>query len=241
MPTFYPSPAQLTIRGGEALLTPVYFQPTPAILAVVGGNAEIGPQYKTNLEGKNVRLDRLTRVEEISRGVPVSPKFQGLWQRNVESIEQSFADQASQIELLRQMLIGIQEAQKTASTALTQAMGTAQTVSLANSRTVPVDGLLTATSDGVVVIAAHQRDYGDRIVNVNAGSVSGFAPGDFVRVIYADAARAGGGVVYVGATGEVIQAGDTHVVGGVTIPALTDPPATGVGTTPPGYVRVSEK
>ena len=104
-----------------------------------------------------------------------------------------------------------------------------------------MDGLLTANSDGVVSISAHSRVYTtgstETSVTVNAGSVSGFAPGAFVRVFYNDAARVGGAVAYQGTTAEVTQTGDTHVIGGVLIPEVGSPPATGEGTTPPGYVR----
>lgn len=238
MPTLYPTPALIIIAGGEASITPVFFQPLPGMLTIVGGQADIGPQFGTDLAGKKVRLDRLTRVEEISKGSPVSPKFQALWQRNTEAIEQAFTDQSAQIELMRQMLAGLIEAQNTATEAVQQAQETEANVTLANSNTVPIDGILTATSGGVISIAAHQRDYRNgTVVSVNGGAVSGFAPGEFVRVKYADAARAGGSVVFEGTTAEVTQTGDTHVVGGVMIPALTDPPATGIGTTPPGYIR----
>ena len=58
-----------------------------------------------------------------------------------------------------------------------------------------------------------------------------------MRVFYNDAAREGGAVAYQGTTDEKTQVGDTHVIGGVTIPAAGSPPASGEGTTPPGYVR----
>lgn len=168
-------------------------------------------------------------------------QFQALWQKNCEAVEAAFFAQGQQIDFLTTIVTGLQEAQRAAAEA-NQGVATLNAgVSLSSSRTEPVDGLLTANSDGVVSISAHSRVYTtgstETSVTVNAGTVSGFAPGQFVRVFYNDAARLGGAVAYQGTTAEVTQTGDTHVIGGVTIPQVGEPPSEGSGTTPPGYVR----
>lgn len=222
-------------------MTPVRMSYEAASIVFGGGNVELGPDWAIGLDGSNVRLDRLIRAVPIGSSDGPSMQFQALWQKNCESIEAAFFAQSQQIDFLTTIVTGLQEAQRAAAEA-NQGVATLNAgVSLSSSRTDPVDGLLTANSDGVVSISAHSRVYTtgstETSVTVNAGSVSGFAPGAFVRVFYNDAARAGGAVAYQGTTAEVTQTGDTHVIGGVTIPEAGSPPATGEGTTPPGYVR----
>lgn len=242
MPSFPFTPAQLSYAGGEIALAPLRFTFTAASLVYTGSNISIGPDFQNDLTAKAVRLDRYQRAVPIvdKNGNPTMQE-QAANQRNLEAIEAAFAAQGQQIEFLTTIVNGLQAAQAAAAQANQGVLALNAGVSLSSSRTEPVDGLLTATSDGVVTISAHSRVYTsgstETSVAVNAGSVSGFAPGAFVRVFYMDAARAGGAVAYQGTTAEVTQTGDTHVIGGVTIPQVGSPPSEGNGTTPPGYVR----
>lgn len=96
--------------------------------------------------------------------------------------------------------------------------------------------VLTAGAGGGISIAAHTRVYGDgNRVPVNAGFVSGYAPGDYVTVYYVDAARTGGAVTYQATTGLVAQKDATHIVGQATIPQAGEPDAGGTAPSPPGY------
>lgn len=222
-------------------MTPVRMSYEAATIVFGGGTVVMGPDWAIGLEGGNVRLDRLMRSLPIGGADGPTMQFQALWQKNCEAVEAAFFAQGQQIAFLTTIVTGLQEAQRAAAEA-NQGVATLNAgVSLSSSRTEPVDGLLTANSDGVVSISAHSRVYTtgstETSVAVNAGSVSGFAPGEFVRVFYNDAARVGGAVAYQGTTTEVTQTGDTHVIGGVTIPQVGSPPSTGEGTTPPGYVR----
>lgn len=222
-------------------MTPVRMSYEAATIVFGGGSVVLGPDWAIALDGSQVRLDRLMRSLPIGGADGPTMQFQALWQKNCEAVEAAFLAQGQQIDFLTTIVTGLQEAQRAAAEA-NQGVATLNAgVSLSSSRTDPVDGLLTANSDGVVSISAHSRVYTsgstETSVEVNAGSVTGFAPGAFVRVFYNDAARAGGAVAYQGTTAEVTQTGDTHVVGGVTIPQVGSPPATGEGTTPPGYVR----
>ena len=241
MPSFAYTPASLTLTGGEMGMTPVRMSYAAATIVYSGGSLAIGPNLSVGLTGESLRLDRLMRAIPIGGTNGPSMQFQALWQKNCEAIEAAFQGQQQQIDALEQIVAGLQQAQQAAAQA-NQGVETLNAgVSLSSSRTNPVDGLLTATSGGVVTVSAHSRVYTsgttETSVAVNAGSISGFAPGAFVRVFYVDAARQGGAVSYQGTTDEVTQTGDTHVVGGVTIPAIGEPPSAGSGTTPPGYVR----
>ena len=222
-------------------MTPVRMSYAAATIVFGGGSVLLGPDWALSLNGGNVRLDRLMRSLPIGGTDGPTMQFQALWQKNCEAVEAAFFAQGQQIDFLTTIVTGLQEAQRAAAEA-NQGVATLNAgVSLSSSRTEPVDGLLTANSDGVVSISAHSRVYTtgstETSVTVNAGSVSGFAPGQFVRVFYNDAARDGGAVAYQGTTAEVTQTGDTHVIGGVTIPQVGEPPSEGSGTTPPGYVR----
>jgi hypothetical protein len=241
MPSFAFTPGRLTYLGGGVALEPIRFTFVPGSLNYSGGSIDIGPDFGFGLTGKSLRLDRLQRAVPIGGPQGPSMQFQALWQKNCEAIEAAYLAQQGEIDTLAEIVAGLQAAQQAAAQA-NQGVETLNAgISLQSSRTEPVDGLLSATSDGTVTIAAHERVYTtgatETRVNVNGGSLSGFAQGAFVRVFYNDAARAGGAVSYQGTTGEVTQTGDTHVIGGVTIPQVGSPPSSGEGTTPPGYVR----
>lgn len=205
---------------------------------------QVGPSLSSDLAVSGVRLDRLQRAVNYFTAQGPSIQMQQLWDNNCLATERALQSLQDQIDFQATVIASIQEAQAAAAQANQGVATLNSSVSLSSSRTEPVDGLLTATSDGVVTISAHSRVYTtggtETSVAVGAGSVTGFAPGDFVRVYYNDAAREGGAVAYQGTTGEITQVGDVHVVGGVLIPAVGEPPLEGQGTTPPGYVRKIE-
>ncbi len=212
---------------------------TAAILSAAGGNIILGVSLDSGLTGEAVRLDRHLRdVAIVEAGGAPSFKEQAREQKNLEAIEAAFGNQQTQIDAIEVIVAQLQAViNAQAATAATVA-AVQSDLALTNSKTNPVDGLLSADSGGVINISAHARDYADTTsVAVNAGSISGFSEGQFVRVYYDDAARAGGTVSYQGTIAEVTQTGARHVVGGVTIPAAGSPPSEGTGTTPPGYVR----
>lgn len=162
-------------------------------------------------------------------------RFQLIQQRNAEAIEAALEALTQQVSDNTVLLNEIRAAQLLAQSANDTATSVSNSVTLTASYPTPSD-ILTASSSGSILISAHTRVYGNTSVAVNAGSVSGFAPGDYVQVFYDDAARAGGAVTYQGTTDLISQSGSTHIVGGVTIPQEGEPPAQGQPTPPPGYV-----
>lgn len=242
MPSLSYAPASFTIGYGEFSLIPIRFTFIPANYSFGGGSFDIGPDLSSGLSASALKLNRIPRDAQIVDAAGLATTFmQLLYQRNCEGTEAAFAKLSEQVNFIATIVSGLQEAQQAAALA-NQGVATLNAgVSLSSSRTEPVDGLLSATSDGVITVSAHSRVYTtgstEESVSVNAGSLSGFAPGSFVRVFYNDAAREGGTVAFQGTTAEVTQTGDIHVVGGVSIPSVGSPPATGTGTTPPGYVR----
>lgn len=232
MPSLTITPSGLKITGVAAGLF-AKLDIEPQILRQLGGNVSMGVSLNSGLSAQNIRLDRILRTEDTA-----GLKFQALWQRTVKSIETAFQEDQTQIDALNVIVAQLQEIINAQATTAAQVAAVDAGIDLANSKTDPVDGILSATSAGVVNISAHDRVYaGGTTVAVNAGSISGFSEGSFVRVYYNDAARLGGTVSYQGTIGEITQTGSVHVVGGVAIPMAGDPPTTGVGTTPPGYVR----
>lgn len=218
-------------------MTPVRLDYIGAALSwVSGGSLNLGPNLGSDITSQNIRLDRLTRNISIAGSEPPTLQFQALWQRTIEAIEAAF-NYVNSVNAGQQVSIdAINAALALASSAKQQAEATDANLALVNSKTNPIDGLLTATSDGVITISAHTRDYADGTsVPVNAGSVTNAGP--FARVYYIDAARTGGAVAYLATTDEITQTGNVHIVGGVSIPAAGSPPSTGTGSTPPGYVR----
>lgn len=103
--------------------------------------------------------------------------------------------------------------------------------------------LISSDSLGNITVAAHDRVYGDSVLNptvsvAGASIASGASPGDIVRVYYIDPSRAGGTVSYlftIDPTTPQAQTGDTHSVGAVSVPAVgsTD----GNFVRPPGFVE----
>lgn len=242
MPSLTYAPASLEIFGGAVVIEPIRLSYSAVALGLVGMDFIIGPDLSSGLSMDALKLNRIPRNTAIVDGRGFAESFfQLLYQRNCEGTEAAFQALSDQVSVIGAIVAGLQEAQRSAAEANQGVVALNSGVSLSSSRTNPVDGLLTATSDGVVTISAHDRVYTvgttEETVSVNAGSVSGFAQGLFVRVYYNDAARAGGTVAFIGTTDEITQVGDIHVVGGITIPSAGSPPSTGTGTTPPGYVR----
>ena len=160
----------------------------------------------------------------------------GIWQEAMEKIEDAFAGLTTQVTDLETLLLQVQAAQNLAQAANDNATATRNAQDLANSYTNPT-GVLSATSDGTITVAAHSRVYptSGTSVSVNSGSVSGFTSGFYVTVYYVDAGREGGTVTYKATTGAISQEGDTHIVGQVTIPEAGSAPSEGTSPTAPGY------
>jgi hypothetical protein len=238
LPSLSFTPGLYRFTGGTGFFNGLDY--TPYVASFTGGNVSLGVSLETGLLGEDVKLDRHSRGDAIvdKDGSP-SMREQIREQRNLEAIEAAFRNQQAQIDTLEVIVAQLQAVINAQAQTAAQVASVEADIALANSKTVPVDGLLSATSDGVINISAHDRDYADGSapVAVDAGSISGFTEGQFVRVYYLDAAREGGAVSYIGTIDEVTQTGTIHVVGGVTIPMIGDPPSTGTGTTPPGYVR----
>lgn len=235
MPSTVGTPAQITITGAAAATIPARFTATHAQLSLDGALAVVGPGTGTTLSVTSPTLDRLRRFDRLMSGDEVDTRYQLIWQRTMEAIEDAFAALTLQVADNTALLNRIAAAQDLAAAANETATDTNDAVSIANSYVSPVD-LLTAANDGSITIDAHTRYYGNgSSVSVNSGSVTGFAGGDYVTVYYKDAARVGGAVTYVGTTNAVAQKGDVHVVGQATIPASGEPPATGSSTASPGY------
>lgn len=238
MPSFIGTPLQLALAGGEGRFTPARFSGSPLALRITSGSVTVGPSLSTDLSAIAAILDTLFASEAIvdAQGRPTL-RFQQIWQNTIQGIKDILTGQGLSITELQRIYAGINQAQATASSAVQQAQETSSVVSVANSRTDPVDGNLTASSDGTITISAHDRVYGDGArVSVNGGSLSGFSPGQFIRVYYVDAGHAGGAVSYQGTTDEVVTEGSTLVVGGVLVPQVGEVPNSGVPPFPPGWV-----
>jgi len=197
----------------------------------------LGPSGGGSVVVTAPKLDRLQRLIRYfnADGTPTE-KMALDWQNTMEAIEAALAGLTNQVGNIEAILAQIQAANDLASAANQTANAASANISITNSYTDPVS-VLTANSDGLITIAAHTRIYGDGTsVAVNGGTVGGFGQGQYVSVYYDDAARAGGAVVYQGSTSPIAQSGSTHSVGQISIPYAGQPPASGGGVSPPGYV-----
>lgn len=237
MPSFTGTPLQLSITGGEATFEPARLSGSPLQLSIAGAQAILGPGTgSTSLTTVSLSLDRLQRQGRYfnADGTPTT-QMQLHWQRHCEALEAFAARITAQVNDNANLLAQILAANALAAAANDNATETQARTSLADSYTDPVN-VLTAANDGSISVEAHSRAYGDGTsVSVNAGSVTGFSGGDYVTVFYKDAGREGGAVTYQGTTSAVAQKDAVHIVGQVTIPASGEPPASGGGTTAPGY------
>lgn len=242
MPSFIGTPLQLVLTGSEPEFEPRLSSGSALALRLAFPTVSIGPGSPTLQPVTAPTLDRLQRqIPYINPDGTVTMQFQLLWQRFAEAIEQAFAGLTGQVGDLTTLVAQIQAAQALAQAANDNATAAKRQQDITTSYTNPT-AVLTASSDGSISIAAHSRVYGDGTsVAVNAGSVSGFAPGDYVSVYYDDAARAGGAVNYQGTTNAVAQAGDRHSVGQITIPQPGSTPTTGGGVSAPGYSPTNKR
>lgn len=239
MPSFPYTPGILVLTGGEFQPEPVRFTYTAGELTLSGGSFAPGPNLSPGVgTALTAVLDFLFAGEEIvDEHRRPTRRFQQIWENAIGTLKDTVALQGGEIDELQEIYARIDTAQATATAAVQTANATQQQINLADSRTDPVSGVLSAASDGTITIAAHNRVYADGAsVAVDGGTVTGQAPGAFVRVYYTDPARSGGAVTYLGTTAEVVQEGETHVVGGVTIPAVGELPASGQPPFPPGFV-----
>lgn len=153
----------------------------------------------------------------------------------MEAIEAAFSALTMQVASNTAILAQIQAAQRLAQAANDNAVSVKTQVDITQSYTDPTS-VLTADSTGTITIAAHDRVYGDGTrVAVDAGSASGYVPGDYVSVYYDDAGRTGGAVAYQVTVNAVAQGGVRHVVGSISVPQAGEPPSEGGGVPAPGY------
>lgn len=160
-----------------------------------------------------------------------------------QQIQRAFNGQATIVEQLA-ILAGIVDAQgdliaaqadQIADLAAAQEASSSE-LSLQNSGVTSEAGPLTCSAAGTVTIANHTRTYGNATLNppvsvVGDIVVTGFTSGDTVFVFYDDPTRAGGAVTYLFSmlNDDMVQAGNRHAVGEVTVPAI--------GTDTGAYVR----
>ncbi len=233
MPDFLGTPQQLVYTGNEQAFNP--FLSGTASLIYTGLQSTLAPNWAGYDLGA-VELDRLSWDDKLvgSNG-QVGSNFQRKYQANVEETEKALNAQAEAIIAIQQALDEAAKANAAAQTAQDTANAQAIETNLVNSYTDPLN-VLTASSDGEVVIASHNRVYGDgTTVAVTGGTVTGYASGETVRPYYSDTEQLGGAVVWQSTTGVVSQTNGTHLVGGARIPVAGEPPASGGGTVPPGY------
>lgn len=237
MPSVAVTPASYAITWGSVETSPVRQTPGALALRLTMGGVTAGPGTGSSQSVTTPKLDRLVRFDKLAKSDgTVDQRFQLIWQQTMEAIEAAFAAISGRDDNQDSILARLDAAYNLATAANDNATSALSTINIADSFINPV-GVLTASSDGTITIAAHTRVYGDGVqVSVSGGSLSGFASGALVTVYYDDAGRAGGAVSYQGTTDAVAQAGARHIVGQVTIPAAGEVDTAGAGPTAPGYV-----
>lgn len=232
------TPAQLEWSGEALVVEPVRVEIEPETSTWTGGFILAGPGSGTALEVPDIgRLARIARMFPIVDGGGfATAQYQLHYQRALEAIEAAIAALTAQVNDNAALLAEIRATQEIALTANDNAVAVREQVSISESYPDPTN-VLSASNTGDVIIAAHTRRYTDGTsAEIDAGSVTGFQPGDYVTVFYTDAARAGGAVEYSGTTDAKAQQGSTHVVGSVTVPQEGEPAATGITVSAPGFV-----
>lgn len=224
--------ALLTMVGGDIRLPITVFE--SATLSMKGG-AIAGGEVSVGLSKGNLRLDRLTRMDEITAGNSVNQRFQTFWQNHCEAIENADSRQNAQIDTLTEIVAALEVAQNAARQATEIANAAQSDVALSTSSLSPL-AVLTADSSGTITIASHSRVYSDKTVSVDGDTIVGLTNGVFYRVYYNDIGREGGAVSYLTTESDLTQTNGVHVVGGATIPLVGAPPSSGSTITPPGYV-----
>ncbi len=170
--------------------------------------------------------------------------FERYWDEAMSKLEKTL----DSILIIPEIQAAIAAAQATADMALetasTAAEGVAAEASLVNSYPQLATGdIISASSAGVVTIAAHTRVYGNPSLNpsvaVSGGTLTTGASSDsIIRVFYSDPTRAGGSVVYqftVDPADYPAQGNNNHSVGAVAIPSTGTSPGTVPGR--PGSVN----
>lgn len=227
MASFSGSPAEVAWTGGAGTFEPARFSGSPAIVRWVGVEASF-----SIIEAAAIpQIERLRRFEDRFGERQTTTREQIVQQRNAEGIEDAFATVNKSIAALDSMLNLILATQSQVTTLDDK-------LTVEGSYTDPVS-IGSASSAGVVTIAAHTRKYagtGGASVSVNAGSVSGLTQGDYVTVFYRDAAQAGGAVTYEASTSAIAQTGNIHIVWQGQIPLAGEPTNPGTSPSGPGYV-----
>lgn len=238
------TPARLRWTGAALIDEPAFEFLTPARLRWTGALVSDGPTSNLSDSPNIPKLDTQKRqipIGEVRDGkVYVTAQEQNRQQNYRDAIQDAFRGQQGQITDLATIVARLEAAEAQAAAATAQAAETAAADALARSYIEPSD-VLAASSAGEITITAHTRVYGNGAsVSVNGGSLSGWAPGQFVQVYYDDAGRTGGAVSYQGTTDVIAQQGARHIVGGVAIPQPGQPASSGGTAPPPGYVRPFE-
>lgn len=194
------------------------------------------------------------RLDRLSPGEAPSPRFQFLWQRFCEKIEEAFDELAERVTDIEDLLAATNAAQAAAdaaNAAAAAAQDTADNIeAAAELGDSYVSGItITATDAGAnatVTISAHTRHYpqpdGTTVdVAVNGGSVTALAYSTTFFIFYDDAGRAGGAVTYQATSSEstAAQIGARHTVGAITTPAAAGADTGGAYTRPPGPGQIN--
>lgn len=190
---------------------------------------------------KNIRLPRLP--VNLSDQPQLLERY---WDEAMTAIEKTFKaildipEIKSALENLDSVTMAAVEAVDTLNT-LTAAQQ--RESSIANSYVTNPVNPLTAKADGTVVIADHDRVYGDSDLNptvrIKGSTLStGESPSSVVRVYYVaeDRTKTNPSFQYtVDPDTPMVQSGDTHSVGAVVIPDVGT--RSGKGVNGPGYVE----
>lgn len=188
------------------------------------------------------RLPRLLSNTAITGndGRPSAP-FVVWWQTVVTQIEKAINAIVTLTGITDDFATAITNAQNAADAAnaaaatANEAAAAAAKESALNNSWITPDTVLTSTTT-TITIASHTRHYGDGTsVSVTGGTVAATAAGDDDYVSYSDPTRAGGAVTYAVTLTNPAQTGNTHVVGGIIIPA-TGTVTGGGGPKQPGFV-----
>lgn len=200
----------------------------------------LGPNTEASSAVAVPKLDRaadILPIGEVRNGkIYYTVKEQLRQQRVLEAIEEAFTATNAKVDDNTAILARLTAAEELAQAANDNAAAVSIADALKSSYPSPA-GILSASSDGTITIAAHARIYGDGVsVSVDAGTVTGVATGGSQSVYYPDAAREGGVVAYEATPDNVAQSGNIHVLGRIAIPFLGEPPSSGSTVPAPGVI-----
>lgn len=238
MPSASVTPASFVIDWGEVATIPARVDVGKLALRLTMGAVDAGPGVSTDLSVTKPTLPRLNRQVSYfdAQGRPTL-QMQNFWQIVAEKIEEAFAALTTQVGDNTSLIAAIQATQALAQAANDNATSVTSANDLQSSYTDP-QNVLSASNDGTVSIAEHNRVYpvSGTTVAVDSGSLTGLS--GTVYPYYMDAGRSGGTVSYQASTSPVVQKGDVHTLGSVTVPAAGEPDTSGGGTPAPGVVPV---